>query len=61
MPITLIIEHVLEKTCSMGVSLVISDSRPQTGLMLGQLKNLWVEFWDGCLQRAQFGDSNILH
>ena len=54
-------EHVSEKTCSMAAFLVISDKKSQTGLTLGHLKNLWVEFWEGCLHRVHLGESFIPH
>ena len=54
-------EHVSVKTCSMAVSLVISVRKSQTGWTLGQLKNLWVEFWEGCLHRVHSGESFIPH
>ena len=55
------IEYVLEKTCSMVVFLVISDRKSQTGWILGQLKNLWVDFWEGCLHSAHLEASFIFH
>ena len=40
---------------------MISDRKSQTGWILGQLKNLLVEFWEGCLHRAHLGESFIFH